>query len=786
MLFDRADEIDSIVTNLRQADFYRGQNRALIDMAANGAPPFTPEEAEANGIEVNYSDLSMCRSAHDARSQMSNAFIKPGNYFRCTTDMGDPNKRGDWGAIVTREISHIMKRSIPYFEKYRSTFALNTLHGIAPGVWANPDIWRPRSVGIDDVLIPGGTTLDMDDLPFFAIRHSWTAPQLIRKIRRPNVDKGWNIPLAEACLEWIDAETAQLQSSAYPDMWSPEKWAERMKSDGACYAADQVPTVDVFDFHFWDDRGDVAGWRRRIILDAWSEPTLAAGRVTQNRKDPKGPYGKDFANQFLYTSGDELYSNSRQEVISFQFADLSAVAPFKYHSVRSIGFLLYAVCHIQNRMRCKFTESVFEALMMYFRVKSEEDMQRALKVKMWNRGFIDETLQFIPANERFQVRADLVELGLRMNDQLIADSSSSYTQNANHSPDQTEKTKFQVMAEVNAAQSLVSAGMLQAYQYQEFEDREILRRFMRKNSCDPDVMTFRANCLRQRVPNRILTPEAWDCTHERVLGTGNKTQELQISQFLMENFQKFDPEPQRQILHNVTTAVSDNAALADQLVPLKGVPVSDSKHDAQLALPALMGGYPVDIKTGMNHQEYIAEILKGMAMTVKKINQRGGVATQDEIEGLVNAGHHVEAHIKILAQDEEQKGVVKQFGDVLGRVMNEVKAFAQRLQQQREAAAAQNGNGQMDPEAQAKVAATMLQAKTKAELAQQSHAERTAQKRISFEQTTAQKAEAHRQQLAHEAQRQQVEVAGADLKTASEIHQQAARAKAEPPATSDE
>jgi len=771
---------------MRLSDYWRGTNRALIDMAANGAPPFTPEEAEANGIEVNFSDLSMCRSAHDARSQMANAFIKPGNYTRWTTDMGDPNKRGDWGAIATRESNRIMKRSIPYFEKYRSTFALSTLHGIAPGVWANPDIWRPRSVGIDDVLIPGGTTLDMDDLPFYAIRHSWTAPQLIRMIRRPNVDKGWNIPLAEACLEWIDQQTTLLQSSIYPDMWSPEKQAERMKSDGACYAADCAPSLRVFDFNFWDDRGNVAGWRRRIIIDAWSDPTMAGGKVISGTRSLDRPFSKEFKNQFLYTSGDDIYSNSRQEVISFQFADLSAVAPFKYHSIRSIGFLLYAVCHIQNRMRCKFTESVFEALMMYFRVKSEEDLQHALKVKMWNRGFIDETLQFIPANERFQVRADLVELGLRMNDQLIADSSSSYNQNANHSPDQTEKTKFQVMAEVNAAQSLVSAGMLQAYQYQEAgEDREIQRRFLRINSADPEVRTFRANCLRQGVPEEILTPEAWDCTHERVLGTGNKTQEMQISQFLMDNFQKFDPEPQRQILHNVTTAVSDNAALADQLVPLKGVPVSDSRHDAQLAVGTLMMGLPVDVKLGLNHVDYCQELLKAMALICKKINDSGGVATQEQIEGLVNCGHAVEAHLKIIGQDEDNKALTKQIGDVLGRVMNQVKSFAQRLQQQREAESKQNGNGGIAPEAQAKVAAIALQAQTKAQLAKDSHAEKTAQRRISFEQKNAQDSEKHRQQLEQEAQRQKVSIAGEDLKVASQIHQEKARAENEPPPSSE-
>jgi len=763
MNWDHSDYVDSVCTQLRQSDYYRGQNRALIDQLANGAQPFSPEEADENGIEVNYNDLSLTRSAHDGRSQLANAFMKPGNYFKCTTDMGPGHRRADYGAIVTREMNRIMKRSLSYFECYRSKFALDILHGIGPSVWQNPDKWCPKSVGIDDVLIPGGTTLDMDDLPFYAIRHSWTAPQLIRKIRAPKVDPGWNIDLAEACLEWVDKETQYLMGSTYQDMWSPEKLAERMKSDGAPYASDQVPTIDVFDFHFWHDDGKVAGWRRRIILDAWSDPTMAAGQVTQSRRSAVNgfrgrQFSKDFQGQFLYTSEDKVYSSKREEVIAFQFADLSAVGPFKYHSVRSLGFLLYSVCHIQNRLRCKFTEAVFEALMMYFRVKTAEDMQRALKVKMWNRGFIDETLEFIPAKDRFQVNSGLVELGLKENQQLISDSAASYTQNNNFSRDRTEKTKFQVMAEVNAAQSLVSAGLQQAYLYQEMgEDREIMRRFMRKNSTDPEVMEFRANCLRQRVPERVLIPEAWDCKHERVLGTGNKTQEMTIAQFLMENMVKFDPESQRQILHDVTVSVSDNAALGDELVPMKAMHVSDSKHDAQLAIPALLQGFPVDIKTGMNHQEYVQEILKGMAMQVKKINDRGGVATQQEIEGLVNAGHHVEEHIKIIAQDEKEKPLVKQFGDVLGNIMNQVKAFAQRLHQQRQQAQ-QNGNGKMDPKDLAKVQAMQLQAQTKAKLAQQSHAERTAQKRISFQ-----------QKLAQDAQKHQADIAATDLATASEI-----------------
>src|SRR5690349_6486385 len=81
----------------------------------------------------------------------------------------------------------------------------------------------------------------------------------------------------------------------------------------------------------------------------------------------------DKSEGFLYSSGDRIYGDDLQQMASFQFADLSAVAPFRYHSVRSLGFLLYAPCHLQMRMRCKFSEAVFENLMMYFRVHNMDE-----------------------------------------------------------------------------------------------------------------------------------------------------------------------------------------------------------------------------------------------------------------------------------------------------------------------------------------------------------------------------------------------------------------------------
>ena len=505
----------------------------------------------------------------------------------------------------------------------------------------------------------------------------------------------------------------------WPEVWSPEKMAERVKGDGGFYAGDQVPTIDCFDFYFWDDEDKEEGWKRRIILDSWSTPSGMGQPMGWNSK-------VDFArNQFLFSSG--------------------------------IGYLLYAVCNLQNRLRCKFSESVFESLMMYFRVKSGDDAERALKIELANRGFIDESVQFIPAAERFQVNANLVELLLNSHQEIITQNTSSYVQNtASGGKDRTEKTKFQVMAEIQAMNAMIASGLQQAYRYQEFEYQEIFRRFMLKHSRDPDVKEFRANCMARGVPESMLATDSWELEPERVLGAGNKTLEMAIAEQLMQYRSLYDPEPQRQILRDATFAITNDPGRTDLLVPDKPEKVTDSVHDAELATGTLMMGLPVELKTGMNHIEYVNTMLKGLALVIKKAQKKGGMATQDEIAGMGNLAGHITQHIKLVEQDEHEKQRVKQWNDALAKMMNMVKAFAQRLQEQmKKQQEAQGAQG--DPAAAAKVQATMMMAKAKEANTRESHAQKTAQRQVQFE--LEQKREDKKLMLEHqrEAQREQVE-----------------------------
>jgi len=657
-----AADIDFACQNFRDADWTRSKRRQLINSIANGAPPFSEKQQEEQRLPVNFNDLTHTRELHNARAQMGSAIMKPGAFFISRTDAGAKHRRDGYGRTVTKEIAKVMKRSLPFFESQRSKIGSVVLHGISPNVQPTADGWRSRALGIEDVFVPSNTELiDIAEgtLPKFSIYRSLKVPQLIKLARGPRPDPAWNQPLVSACIKWCDDEMQTLSGTNWSEFWSPEKSEERYKSDGACYDIDRAPTINVFDFYWWDETKEGQGWKRRMILDAWSMPD-AQGLRSRRVEDP---FSK--RDQFLYDPKDRIWASQLSEIINFQFADLSAVFPAQYHSIRSLGYLLYAICHVQNRLRCKFTASMFEQLMVLMRIKTQDDAQRALAVNFTDFGFVDESIEFIPAAERYQVNAQLAQLGLSETANLISRSSSSFTSKVAGSENGKIPTATQWMGEEQKVTQLVSAGFQQFYEYQKPEYREIFRRFTKEKSSDADVREFQAKVLKQGVPEKVLYNLAsWDIEPERVVGAGNKTLEMMISDRLMQRIKLYEPDAQHEILKIATLNDTDDAELTDRLVPDRPQ-VSNSIFDAQQSVGTLLLAQPMAIRLHVNHGEYAATLLDALDIEIQKIESSGGVPdSQAQLMGLQNLsglsvkgeripGNNIASHIEIYAQAAE-------------------------------------------------------------------------------------------------------------------------------------
>lgn len=745
---------------MRLSDWPRAKNRTRINSLFNGQPPFSNDEEN----KINVNPLGGTVLAHDARAQFYGALVRPGNYFEATTDTGPKHKRSDWGRIVTGAVNKRMKASIPFFEKDRSVIAMDILHGIGPSGWRDDQKWMPNAIGIEDIGIPSNTLLTMENLPFFYVYRSFTVPELIRLTNRKNVDRAWNMPLVRKIIKEVDKDTQALMGSGWPEVWSPEKTAERVKGDGTFYASDQVQTINCFDFYFWNDEKGVEGWNRRMILDAWASPS--ADGMTD--VDPKKAFSRG---KFLFNSGRRKYANRLNELVAFQFADLSAVAPFRYHSVRSLGYLVYGVCHLQNRLFCRFTESAFEATMNYLRVNSPDDADRALKIDLMNRGVIDKSVEFVKQADRWQVNAPLIQAAMEENRRIIDTNSSGFTQQPGNSTPGDRKTKFQVMSEIQQTGGLVQTAFNQVYRYRGAELSEIFRRFCIKDSRDIDVREFRAECLARGVPEKYLCAEYWNIAPTQTMGDGNKTMEMAITEQLLSMRNLYDPEAQRDILRRATFNLTSDATLAKTWVPDAPI-VSDTVHDAQLASAALMMGLPVTIKQGLNHKEYSTVLIGNLQMEIEKAKQQqNNMATQDQIQGFSAMASAAEEHLQLLAQDPEEKQFVNQANQKLSVLMNEVKGFAQRLQQQQQA---QNPHGEkliesinykdapedikrqleakagFTPSQQPVTDPKLIKAATSEHLKQQAHTQKEAHAQVAFEQQQQRDLEAFQAEQARE------------------------------------
>lgn len=741
MKWSKASLVEQVCWDMKLADLPRGGNRAKIDELAGGWPPWTEQEAQENAIDVNVNFLALTKILADCRMQFFNAFCSTRNYFTIDLDYGPKHKRKDWSRRITAAINRRMRKSKNYFEIQRSTHAQLASHGIGPKVWFDNERWCPDAVGIEDVMIPSGTLLSMKNLPFFAVFSEYTAAELYDLTHGPIVDPGWNMALVDRALKWADGEWRK--NTNYSEVYSPEKMVERFKQDLGMYGSDACPTIDTWHFFYWCDDNKQAGWRKRVILDT---PAPSGAKHVQHGTETI--IGS--TNEFLFDPGDRVYADDISQIVHWHFGDTSPKGPFRYHSVRSLGFLLYAVCHLQNRLQCQFSASTFESLLQYFRVKNPEDADRALKAELAHRGVIPHGLEFVKAEERWNINEGLVQQAILMNRQTMADASTSFTQNTNFGKTEREETATEIMAKVNQASALVNSMLSQAYRYSEFEYLEECRRFCIPDSRDPDVRRFRLEILKSGIPEKALNSECWDVEAEKVIGSGNRTLQFALADKLMQARPAFPPAAQQEILHEVTSIWTGDPDRADRWVPLDEPIISDSVHDAQLASGTLLQGLPVSVKRGINHLEYVETLLAALGAVVKRVEDSGGVATWNEIVGMVNLGDHIEQHIQILAGDPEQKQRVKQYEDALGRLMNMVKAYRQRFDEAQKAQ--QQAQGGPDPADAAKLAAQQAQSQAKIESGRESHAQRTSQRQVQWEMEQRREQERHNADLQRQEQ----------------------------------
>lgn len=699
MNFTDAESVAWAIENLKTAETYRAPDRALIDELFNGAPPYTDQEEKDNHIQVNVnwgegSDLLL-----QARQQFESAFLTTGNFFTVKVPDAPVSKRNDYSDIITAEANNILKRSKSaqyYMHTQREKWGSVALHGKGAQMWEDDQKVIPYFIPVCDLLIPTDTPITLEGLTYFAARRRMKPKQLYRKTfgMGKNVDPGWDLNTVGKILSSMKDVNQELSNWNWSEQ--PERMVQLWKQNKTWYESDSPPSVWLWDFYYQKEDTSDSSWQRVVILDKDCVP----GKIN-NTETPL---------RFVYQR-DRPFAENLSHILHVQFNDGNNVPPFNYHETRGLGQRLFDTVHMMNRLRCQLTQKVFEDMMMLFHVNDPVDKGRLDKIYLGMMyGAIPDGLTFVRREERYSPEWDAVEMLMSNYKQLMGESTQGYTQDIDTGT-KKERTAFEVNALLNQTTKLTSSMLNLAYLQETFAYQEICRRLSLTETHDFDAKKFQAACAERGVPKKWMDPQRWQIESERVMGSGNQQIEMAQAQALMSVRPLMNPEGQQRVLSKYVFSVTHDPKVVQELAPYDASPhVTDTMHDTELVFGTLMQGNPVTPKPGLNPIEVIETMLKLMTNTVQQIMQSGGVGNPQQVQGLGNCEQYVSSFIQILAMDQSQKQRVTEYGKALGKIMNMVKAFAQRQQQQ---AAQQNGKSQIDPETIAKIQSDMAVVKEK-------------------------------------------------------------------------
>lgn len=747
--FSDANRVMAILDSMQTVENNRAMDRALIDTLFNGKRPFTDEEVKKHQIRINVNWNEGNKILQDANRQVNNATIYPGKFVNLQCNDGPLEERDGYSIKTTKTFNKWLKKKQlgkKHMFLRRSRNASFCLHGIGPMMWTNPNVLLPRFIPLEDLLIPTDTTLDFCNLAYFGVNMYLTQGEFYDMSHADKAQKGWNKLLVRAVLNALKDPKNSVNTQDY--LQQPEKWQENFKQNKCYYDADSAPRVKLRWFVFQD--ADTGEWRRKIVM----------------REFPSGmqmPEGINQGEQFIFDS-DEVFAEDIDQILHVQFGDCSIVPPLKFHSVRGLGVMLFSVIECMNRMRCQFVQHVFDALATWLRIQNPNDRARQQKVELFPYTIIEDGVSIVPQNERHQVQPGLVESAQAQFRQLMSESSSSFVQDINDGTNK-EMTKAEYEGRQQSVNVMVG-GMLQAMLSQEesyFE--ELLRRAFQKNPTDPEIKAFQADLIRQGVPKQMLDADKWDVEIEKVMGAGDNSLAQKEITALMAIIQQLDPMSQRKVIHKYVEVFSRNPDMANELVPIAPPKATDGTRIAESLFGTLMEGIPVSLVEGIDQKGYVEAMLGMMSAKVGQIEEaggeEGGVGTPEDIIGLSTVAADIEQHLALLEQNPANKQEVKQYNDVLGQLMNMVKAFAQRLGEKMQA---MEGTS----EDQAKAQSIIMLAQTKSKVQEAQALQKLQQKQAQFSQKM-------QQSQAKEMQKMQQDI----IKLQADLAEQAARTKAD-------
>lgn len=682
------DSANAVYNKLKQADDINARNRSEVQAMFDGAPPWDESVLKATGqggrCNVNFGEAdSLLEAALTGYIDLINSVE---NLVDVKTTYGDPNKRDEWNQIIATGFTKMLRE----WDEFSFKHILNSHYFVSQGVgicyWEDEFDWRWQVTKLGDFLIPRRTFASEEQIEIACSPKVYRVHELYQFIRDPKLAKetGWNPEEVKKAI----LECRSSQADYHVNDW--ERFEEDVKNNDLYYSSGDGSEVKVVHF-----------WVREFDNSLSHYISLADG----SNKD------------FLYVKRFK-FKNACEAFVTFCYG---IGTNGYYHSIRGLGYKIFPHIQISNRMRCQFVDGARLASSLLIQPESEDALQNLAFEYFGSYSVLSSGLNVV--EKQIPNLAQNAMPVLNDMNMMLQNRTGTY-QTQNVLPDNRERTKFEVSAQMQQESRLTSGALNLFYEPWTRLLRGAFYRATRKDYLPGErggkqVHKFWKYCEDRGVPREALF-NIREVRAVRAVGAGSAQLRLLAFDEFMGMLGSFDEIGRKNVMRD-RVAARIGYDQADRYIPASDTetrPTVDTKI-AELENAAFATGKQIDPQSQENHFVHASIHLQDLESYAASAGS-GQVDPAGAVQYFQIVVPHISYHLEQLSIDQTRKaeaGALRQRMQQVGEIVQQLgeKVAAQQRKAQEEAAVPQQAAQQLSPEMQAKLQQHELDMKMKME-----------------------------------------------------------------------
>jgi hypothetical protein len=505
-----ASDVVAAFMAMYTADLERARNRALVQSAVDGAPPYSDARNKSLGTygRSNFNPGLAFKSIQKECAPYNEMLESMDILTTVPTKFGDEYERANYEPVLAEGFTLMLRRWPMFQNLWQTNVSLFVREGVSLASWEDELDWRWRIYGLQHFKFPEETKPSEDMVDMCGWKSKFNCQTLFNKIQNEEAAKkaGWNVPVVK---EAIKQAAALLNVSFDPEQY------QKMWKDNDVFTGSRAPQVEVIHLLVREVDGTVTH--------------LAC----------KADAGSSTGDQLLYEGKTSFHSMAR----CMTFFTYGVGTNGDLHSIRGHGSRIFYTVVAATRTINAFVDAAMFAATPHLEVANEDAMmslpfRKAGYFTLVSHGNKFMTTEVPPFQENL-----LPLYGMMTN--LFEGESSGRSANPNIQ-NLERKTNLQEQNEMLQDGQLTTAAMNLFFPSLERQLKEVMRRVSRKdyaqNEPGGQEVWWLRNWLRARkVPLEALYEVNIDEMQVNTgLGKGSQLARTAAAEAVMQNYDLYD------------------------------------------------------------------------------------------------------------------------------------------------------------------------------------------------------------------------------------------------------